>query len=45
MVVAEISPLNAWQQPILRLMDTLVGAAGAVAVAKLTQYLHKHKAH
>jgi hypothetical protein len=26
-------------------MDTLVGAAGAVAVAKLTQYLHKHKAH
>jgi uncharacterized membrane protein YgaE (UPF0421/DUF939 family) len=45
MVVAEISPLNAWQQPILRLMDTFVGAAGAVAVAKLTQYLHKHKAH
>jgi uncharacterized membrane protein YccC len=41
MVVAALSPHNAWQQPILRLMDTLVGAVAAVAVAKLAQYLHK----
>jgi uncharacterized membrane protein YccC len=37
MVVAGISPHNAWQQPILRLLDTIVGAAAAVAVAKLVQ--------
>ena len=45
MVVSEISPHNAWQQPILRLMDTFVGATSAVAVAKLVQYLQKHKSH
>ena len=45
MVVAEISQNKAWQQPILRLMDTLVGAVSAVAVAKLAQYFHKHKVH
>ena len=31
MVVAAISPLNAWQQPLLRLVDTIVGIAVGVA--------------
>jgi uncharacterized membrane protein YccC len=33
MVVAGISPQNAWAQPILRLVDTLVGIAVGLAVA------------
>jgi len=35
MVVAEISPQNAWQQPILRFVDTVVGVAVGVGVAWL----------
>jgi uncharacterized membrane protein YgaE (UPF0421/DUF939 family) len=35
MVVAEISPEHAWQQPILRLADTVIGVAVGVAVAFL----------
>jgi uncharacterized membrane protein YccC len=31
MVVAAISPLNAWHQPLLRLIDTVVGIAVGVA--------------
>ena len=31
MVVAGISPLNAWHQPLLRLIDTVVGIAVGVA--------------
>jgi uncharacterized membrane protein YgaE (UPF0421/DUF939 family) len=31
MVVAAISPLNAWQQPVLRLIDTVVGIGIGVA--------------
>jgi uncharacterized membrane protein YccC len=31
MVVAAISPQHAWQQPILRLSDTIVGTAVAIA--------------
>jgi hypothetical protein len=32
MVVAAISPQHAWQQPILRLTDTVIGVAvGALA--------------
>jgi len=45
MVVAELSPHNAWQQLILRLMDTIVGAGAALAVARLVEYFHKLKAH
>jgi hypothetical protein len=33
MVVAALSPHDAWQQPILRLVDTLVGVAIGVAAA------------
>ena len=35
MVVSALSPHNAWQQPMLRFMDTAVGAAIAVSVAWL----------
>jgi uncharacterized membrane protein YccC len=31
MVIAAISPENAWQQPLLRLVDTVVGVATGVA--------------
>jgi uncharacterized membrane protein YccC len=33
MVVAALSPRNAWQQPILRLVDTMVGVAVGIAAA------------
>jgi hypothetical protein len=33
MVVAAISPQHAWQQPILRLADTVVGVAVGAAAA------------
>jgi hypothetical protein len=31
MSVAEISPQDAWQQPLLRLIDTMVGVAVGVS--------------
>ena len=43
MVVAGISPEHAWKQPILRLIDTVVGiavgAAGAWIALKLARYI------
>jgi uncharacterized membrane protein YccC len=33
MIVAEISPQHAWRQPILRLVDTVVGVVIGVAAA------------
>jgi uncharacterized membrane protein YccC len=33
MVVAAVSPQHAWQQPILRLVDTVVGVAVGVVAA------------
>jgi uncharacterized membrane protein YccC len=33
MVVAEVTPQHAWQQPILRLMDTIVGVVVGVLAA------------
>jgi uncharacterized membrane protein YgaE (UPF0421/DUF939 family) len=36
MVVAALSPHNAWRQPILRLIDTAVGVGVGVAVAWLS---------
>jgi hypothetical protein len=33
MVVAELSPHDAWQQPILRLADTAIGVAVGAAAA------------
>ena len=38
MVVAELSPRDAWRQPILRLIDTAVGVAVGLAVAWLCAY-------
>ena len=35
MVVAAVSPRHAWQQPILRLADTMIGVAVALAAAWL----------
>jgi hypothetical protein len=32
-VASEVSPQHAWQQPILRLADTVVGAAVGLAAA------------
>jgi uncharacterized membrane protein YccC len=39
MVVAAISPENAWQQPLLRLADTVVGVATGVAFKWGSSYL------
>lgn len=36
MVVAAISPDHAWKQPLLRMLDTIVGSAVAVAGAWMT---------
>jgi len=35
LVVAAVSPQHAWQQPILRLADTVIGVAVGVAAAWL----------
>jgi hypothetical protein len=35
MVVAELEPRNAWEQPILRLADTVVGVIVGLATAWL----------
>jgi hypothetical protein len=37
MVVAAISPEQAWKQPILRVVDTIVGAATGVAGAWISR--------
>ncbi|GIF75578.1 FUSC family protein [Asanoa siamensis] len=43
LVVAEISPLDPWQQPILRLIDTLVGVIVGVGTAWLSlRFVHPH---
>jgi uncharacterized membrane protein YccC len=36
MVVAALAPANAWEEPILRLLDTAVGIAVGLAAARLT---------
>jgi uncharacterized membrane protein YccC len=36
MVVAAISPQDAWQQPLLRLVDTIVGIAVGVGMRKVS---------
>jgi uncharacterized membrane protein YccC len=38
MVVATISPHDAWQQPLLRLLDTLVGVGVGVAARLITTF-------
>ncbi len=39
MVVAAMSPLDAWQQPLLRLVDTVVGIAVGVSCKWLASFL------
>jgi len=39
MVVAAVSPHDAWQQPILRLVDTAVGIAVGVVASSLASRL------
>lgn len=39
MVVAEMSPVDAWQQPVLRLADTMVGIAVGVACKCVASFL------
>jgi hypothetical protein len=51
LVVAGISPEHAWKQPILRLIDTVVGIAGGWIALKLSRLIpnqstvlgHAHK--
>jgi uncharacterized membrane protein YccC len=40
MVVAALSPQNAWQQPLLRLADTVVGIAVGVACKWIGSFLY-----
>jgi uncharacterized membrane protein YccC len=39
MVVAAISPQDAWQQPLLRLVDTIVGIAVGIACMRIGLFL------
>jgi uncharacterized membrane protein YccC len=39
MVVGALNPENAWLEPLLRLVDTLIGAAVAIAAAFLGRFL------
>jgi hypothetical protein len=39
MVVAGMSPVDAWQQPVLRLADTMVGIAVGVACKCVASFL------
>ena len=44
MVVAALSPHNAWQQPILRLGDTVMGVAVGLGAAWMTMHLTPQEA-
>jgi multisubunit Na+/H+ antiporter MnhB subunit len=39
LVVAAISPENAWQQPLLRLVDTVVGVAVGISCKWVGSYV------
>ena len=39
MVVAAMSPVDAWQQPLLRLVDTIVGITVGVACKWVASFL------
>jgi formate/nitrite transporter FocA (FNT family) len=42
MVVAGISPQRAWEQPILRLFDTLIGVAVGITAVAISMRLSHH---
>jgi uncharacterized membrane protein YgaE (UPF0421/DUF939 family) len=42
LIVAEVSPHDAWQQPILRLADTVIGVAVGLAAAWLVRRAARH---
>jgi hypothetical protein len=44
LVIAGVEPRNAWEQPILRLADTVIGAAVGVAVALVVRRLRGARA-
>jgi uncharacterized membrane protein YccC len=43
MVVAAMSPQDAWQQPLLRLVDTIVGVAVGIGCMQITSFLFVRK--
>ena len=43
MVVAAISPRDAWQQPLLRLVDTIVGIAVGIGCMRIASFLFVQK--
>jgi uncharacterized membrane protein YccC len=43
MVVAAMSPRDAWQQPLLRLIDTIVGIAVGVGSMRIASFLFVQK--
>jgi len=45
MVVAELSPYGAWQQPILRLADPTIGVAVGAAAAWIGRLVIRPQTH
>jgi uncharacterized membrane protein YccC len=45
MVVAAMSPQNAWMQPLLRLVDTIVGIAVGIGCMQMTTFLFARNGH
>jgi uncharacterized membrane protein YccC len=43
LVVAEVTPHHAWQQPILRLADTVIGVAVGMAAAWIELRITRHR--
>jgi uncharacterized membrane protein YccC len=43
MVVAAMSPQDAWQQPLLRLVDTIIGIAVGIGCMQITSFLFVRK--
>ena len=43
MVVAAMSPHDAWQQPLLRLVDTIVGIAVGIGCMRIGSFLFVQK--
>jgi uncharacterized membrane protein YccC len=43
MVVAAMSPHDAWQQPLLRVVDTVVGIAVGIACVRIGSFMFVRK--